>query len=40
MQDIRIAAVSMNGRLGEVEQVLAEIDAWYRMPSSWSFPNS
>ena len=28
MQDIRIAAVSMNGRLGEVEQVLAEIDAW------------
>ena len=28
MQDIRIAAVSMNGRLGEPEAVLSEIADW------------
>jgi predicted amidohydrolase len=28
MQDIRVAAVSMNGGLGEVERVLADMDGW------------
>ena len=28
MQSIRVAAVSMNGRLGEPERVLGEIAAW------------